>query len=65
MAEIEAYATAAGLRPGTVLQKAKAGSGDTWRRWQEGGLCGIARADRIRSYMAENPPTADGSRSAA
>lgn len=59
MAEIRAYAAQVGVMPTTVIQRANVGGGGTWRRWEEGESSPtLATADRVRSYMAENPPPA-------
>ena len=58
MHEIRAFAASQTpkIEPGTVLQRAGAGSGGTWRRWQAGGSCTMHTAERLRRYMADNPP---------
>lgn len=54
--EVEEYAAACGLKPGTVVQRAVGASGVIWQRWKEGGSCSMRTADRIRAWMAANPP---------
>ncbi len=56
MQEIRDYAEAVGKKPGTVVQQAGAGGGQTWRRWEGGGECMPSKMSRIRAYMAANPP---------
>lgn len=56
MREIEAYAAACGVQPSTVVQNAGGGSGVAWARWKAGGSCSMRTADRIRAFMAKNPP---------
>jgi len=58
--EIEAYAAAVKLSPSTVIQRAAGLGGGKWKRWQAGGDCSIRVAERIRAYMAANPPSMDG-----
>ena len=54
--DIQAYADTCGLTPGTVIQRAAGASGGAWQRWLAGGSCSVRTADRIRAYMAANPP---------
>jgi len=56
LAEVEAYAIACGLKPGTVVQRAGGASGVAWEKWKAGGSCSMRTADRIRDYMHDNPP---------
>jgi hypothetical protein len=64
--EIRAYAAAVGVKPGTVLQRAGGLGGKVWPTWEAGtASCTMAMADRIRRYMADNPPIATPSESAA
>lgn len=56
IAEIETYAAACGLQPTTVIQRAIGASGATWGKWKAGASCSMASADRVRTYIAENPP---------
>ncbi|MCG7625562.1 XRE family transcriptional regulator [Epibacterium sp. Ofav1-8] len=57
MAEVREYAARVGVKPTTVIQRAKAGGGGTWRKWEEGESSPtLITADRVRRYMAENPP---------
>lgn len=58
ISEVEAYASEVGLSPSTIVQRAKAGGGNTWKRWQNGGACSLDTADRVRAYMAANPARA-------
>lgn len=55
--EIEAYAAAVGLQPTTVIQHAGCGGGGAWPKWKSGeSACTLRTADRLRRYMADNPP---------
>lgn len=61
IADIRAYAKRLGVHPSTVVQRAGVGGGSTWARWESGGGSPtLLTADRIRKFMAENPPPADG-----
>lgn len=57
IAEIEAYATRRSVKPATVLQYAAGLGGQAWARWRSGAVCTMATAERIRKYMADNPPS--------
>jgi len=65
IAEIEAYADKRGIKPATVLQYAAGLGGGAWDRWRKGATCTFATAERVRKYMAENPPVESGSGSLA
>lgn len=56
MQEVQAYATARQILPATVVQQATGHSGTTWAKWQAGATCSLRTAEKIRSYMRENPP---------
>jgi len=56
MAEIEAYAAARGWMPTTVVQRSTALGGSAWAKWKAGASCTVATADRIRAWIAANPP---------
>lgn len=56
LSDVEAYAAACGLRPTTVVQRAVGASGAAWRKWKSGSSCSLITADRVRAYMAANPP---------
>lgn len=57
IAEIEAFASLRGVKPGTVLQRAGGFGGGAWGKWIAGeSSCTLPMADRIRRYMAENWP---------
>ena len=61
ISEIEAYAAAHRMSPSSVLQAAvKSYGGSVWARWKSGGNCNIDTADKIRAYMAANPPPVEG-----
>ena len=58
LTEIRTYADAVGLKPTTVIQRAGAGNGSTWARWEAGkGSPTMLTADKVRSYMVANPPS--------
>lgn len=54
--EILEYAVACGVSPTTVVQNAGAGGGHAWARWVRGGNCNVDTAEKVRNYMANNPP---------
>ena len=54
--ELASYAKSVGLKPGTVVQNAGVGGGGTWSKWESGGSCSMRTADKLRKYMAQNPP---------
>jgi hypothetical protein len=56
IAQVEAYAAACGVKPTTVVQRAASVGGSAWDRWTSGGSPTLATADKIRAYMAANPP---------
>ena len=56
MTEVRTYADLIGVEPSTVVQRAGAGNGGTWSRWQKGSSCTMHTAERLRRYMADNPP---------
>ena len=59
MAEVRAYAAGVGVKPSTIVQKAGAGGGLTWARWERDESSPTQRTlDKIRTYMAKNPPPA-------
>lgn len=60
IAQVEQYALARGIKPATVLQYAAGLGGSVWEKWLSGSSCNMATAERIRSYIVENPPV-DGS----
>ena len=57
--EIESYASAAGLEPSTVCRYAGQGGG-FWRRLIAGRRIYPETLEKIRTFMAENPPRAKG-----
>lgn len=58
--EVRTYAARFGLKPSTVIQKAAAVGGATWRRWESGESSPtLHTVDKIRDYMADNPPPAE------
>lgn len=55
--EVCAYAERVGLSPSTVIQRAGAGGGGTWAKWESGkGSPTLMTADRVRKYMIDNLP---------
>lgn len=58
MKEIETYAAARGILPATVVQAATGHSGTTWAKWKVGATCSLRTAEKLRAYMAANPPAA-------
>ncbi|MGR3495404.1 hypothetical protein [Citreimonas sp.] len=60
ISEVEAYAEAVGRPPQAVLRAAINAGGGEWGSWKDGKSSPtMARADRLRAYMAENPPKED------
>jgi len=62
IAEVAAHAAACGMTPQRVLRAAIGASWGQWDSWRAGQSSPTMRvADRLRRYMAENPPvtTAD------
>lgn len=55
IAEISAYAASIGLRPSTVCLRA-VGNGHLYNRLTDGGDCSSRTMERVRRYMADNPP---------
>ena len=56
MTEVRAYAARFGIKPATVVQKAGAGGGTTWSRWERGESSPTQRTlDKVRTHMRENP----------
>ena len=56
IAEIEAYAAAVGVKPGTVVKNATGHGNNVFPRWKAGkAACTLPTADRIRAYIQENP----------
>ncbi|WP_233141341.1 XRE family transcriptional regulator [Haematobacter missouriensis] len=57
MSEIRSYAEARGILPSTVLQNAAKLGGTTWSKWEAGtASCTMKVAEKVRAYMAANPP---------
>lgn len=60
ISEVEAYARAIGQKPQRVLRDALDAGWREWDSWKGGRSSPtMARADRLRTYMAENPPEED------
>lgn len=59
MQDVRAYAARFEVKPATVVQKAGAGGGSTWGRWVRDESSPTQRTlDKVRKYMADNPPPA-------
>jgi len=57
VSQIQTYADAAGRTPQAVLRAAVGASWGTWAAWLAGKSSPtMAVADRVRDYMAANPP---------
>ncbi|PCJ75546.1 MAG: hypothetical protein COA53_06530 [Rhodobacteraceae bacterium] len=56
MKQIEVYAASFGIQPTTVIQRGGGMSGSKWAAWLNGASCSMRTADKIRQYMADNPP---------
>ncbi|MEX5599133.1 helix-turn-helix domain-containing protein [Pseudophaeobacter sp. C1-32P7] len=60
MEEVRAYAEQYGVAPSTVIQRVGVGGGGTWAKWESGtGSPTLRTVDRLRKYMADNPPPDD------
>lgn len=56
LTEVQSYATALGVKPGTVLHNAVRLGGGTWEKWvARTASPTLKTADRIREYMRANP----------
>lgn len=55
--DIEDYCAATGQAPSTFCLRVVK-NGTLYKRLQEGGDCGVKALDKIRKYIAENPPKA-------
>lgn len=57
IADIESYTSAAGITPRRLLRDVLKASWGLWDDWKAGKSSPTMRnADRLREYMAENPP---------
>lgn len=57
IAEVRAYSAQAGLSPQSVLRKGISAGWGEWDSWLEGRSSPtMIRGDRLRRWMAENPP---------
>lgn len=66
LAEVRTYAEARGLMPTTVIQRAAGASGNAWGRWEAGETAPTLKTvDKVRAYMAANPPKASEAEDAA
>ena len=57
--EVEAYANERGLAPATIISRA-VNNGRLYGRLKAGFGCNMKTAERIRAFMAENPPNTSG-----
>lgn len=55
LSEVDQFAEAHGISPATVTSKA-VGNSRLYSRMRNGGSCTIRIAERLRAYMAANPP---------
>lgn len=55
ISEVEAHAERCGLSPATIISRAVS-NGRLYGRLKNGHGCTLDTAERIRAYMAENPP---------
>ena len=59
LSDIEAYAKAVNKGPQAGLRAAIGAGWKEWESWKTGASSPtMARVDRLRAYMAENPPSA-------
>ena len=59
LVEVQDYAAAAGRSPVWVVKRAVGAQGGAWAKWLAGESSPtMATADRIRAWMAANPPAA-------
>ena len=66
MEKVRAYAARFGVQPTTVIQRAKSGGGGTWVKWESGDSSPtLHTVDRIKRFMADNPPPAEQTEDAA
>lgn len=57
IADIEAYAARSGMKPQAILRAAINAKWSTWEGWvRRNSSPTVANADRIRDWMAGNPP---------
>lgn len=57
ISDIQAYASAVGRSPQSILRSAVNAKWGTWDAWGAGTSSPtLIVADRIRAYMADNPP---------
>ncbi|MCA0851409.1 hypothetical protein [Salipiger thiooxidans] len=60
IAEVEAYAASVGRTPQAVLRDAIGAGWREWGSWKaRKSSPTMTRVDRLREFMAENPPTED------
>lgn len=59
MRDVRAYAELVGVRPTTIIQRAKCGGGGTWDAWVDGTSSPTHKTtDRLKAYMQANPRAA-------
>lgn len=64
--EVRDYARRVGIKPGTVVQRANGGNGTSWAAWEAGSSSPTLRiVDRVRKYIADNPPSTEPKEDAA
>lgn len=57
ISEIQSYAAAQGVTPQKFLRDVIGASWNTWQKWRDGESSPtMAVADRLRAYIADNPP---------
>lgn len=57
ISDVEAYASACGVKPQAFLRNVINAQWGQWQKWKGGESSPTMRiADRIYAYMAENPP---------
>lgn len=59
ISEIECYAAERHVAPATVTSRA-VGNSRLYRRLKDGKSCTLSVAERLRKYMADNPPSSEG-----
>lgn len=58
LAEVRAYAAANGVSPEKVLREALNSEWSRWGRWADGKASPqVKTIERVRAYMADNPPS--------
>lgn len=66
IADVEAHAAATGLSPKKILRDAIGASWGQWDKWTSGEMSPtMTTADRLRQWMADNPPKSENREKAA